>query len=134
MTPQVCYLILKRARHFSVGQSILLAFDFTLKLLSKHLEQYAWQIQVWWWFLGKVLNESGFYIYISHVRFHDYSFKELLAVKRKLLENKESDFIVVKKIEEILKDTLSVSYIIWKRDIKEIGFLLKFAFKCTKAK
>lgn len=88
MTPQVCYLILKRARHFSVGQSILLAFDFTLKLLSKHLEQYAWQIQVWWWFLGKVLNESGFYIYISHVRFHDYSFKELLAIKRKLLETR----------------------------------------------
>lgn len=27
-----------------------------------------------------------------------------------------------------------MSYIIWKRNKKEMGFLLKFAFKCTKAK
>lgn len=27
-----------------------------------------------------------------------------------------------------------MSYINWKRDIKEMGFLLKFALKCTKAK
>lgn len=50
-----------------------------------------------------------------------------MALKRKLCENKEYDFIVIKDYGQfILKGILS--YIIWKAgDMDKMGFILKFA-------
>lgn len=44
--------------------------------------------------------KNRFCIYTSKVRFHYYSFKKLVAMKRKLFEKKESDFIIVKENRE----------------------------------
>lgn len=46
-------------------------------------------------FLETVLNKNHACIYTSHV-IRRYSFKKLMAVKRKLFEKKEYDFMLVK--------------------------------------